>query len=117
MRNHDTTSASTRTKPKAPPSTKYGRRLIVYLKRIGNNTKVVVRPPAKKPHTAKSDAGCRSARPVMAWPDVQPPAYAVPNPTRNPPTTIETKPLSVTSEDHANTSCGARPLRSVNPRL
>src|SRR5260370_35001188 len=52
----------------------------------------------------------------MVWPDVQPPAYAVPNPTRNPPTMIAMKPLTVSSDDHANTSCGARPLRSVNPK-
>src|ERR1700704_5755524 len=62
---------------------------------LGNSKYVVARPPAKNPQTATSDASWRSARPAIAWPEVQPPAYAVPKPTRNPPTTIETNPRTV----------------------
>ena len=41
---------------------------------LGRMTYVAVRPPAKKPQTAMSDASCLSASPAMACPDVQPPA-------------------------------------------
>ena len=56
---------------------------------------MAIRPPAKKPITATKDGSWKFARPEMAWPDVQPPAYEEPNPTRKPPATTETRPLSV----------------------
>jgi hypothetical protein len=39
----------------------------------------------KNPTTAINDGTCSIDSPVMAWPDVQPPAYLVPNPIKNPP--------------------------------
>ena len=38
----------------------------------------------KKPITATSDGSCKLLRPVIACPEVQPPAYRVPNPIMNP---------------------------------
>ena len=45
----------------------------------------MVRPPIKNPITAMSDPICNWLKPVIACPDVQPPAYLVPKPTKNPP--------------------------------
>ena len=49
--------------------------------RSGNSSQDANRPPAKKPTTAISEGNSKFARPLMAWPDVHPPAYAEPNPT------------------------------------
>ena len=49
-------------------------------------------PPAKNPTTARREARWSDASPAIPCPDVQPPAYAVPNPTRNPPPRIRIAP-------------------------
>jgi hypothetical protein len=61
----------------------------------------------KKPITAMSDGNCRLDNPLMAWPDVQPPAHREPKPTRNPPTMITKKPLKVRMLHQLNNSSGA----------
>ena len=43
-------------------------------------------PPMKKPMTEIKEGNCRLLNPEMACPEVQPPAYLVPNPTKIPPT-------------------------------
>ena len=58
----------------------------------GSKRCVMTKPPTKNPATAIKDGSCKSLSPEIAWPDVQPPAYLVPNPTRKPPPTIMTKP-------------------------
>jgi hypothetical protein len=45
----------------------------------------MVRPPIKNPITAISDGSCKSLSPDIACPEVQPPAYRVPKPTKKPP--------------------------------
>ena len=52
---------------------------------MGNRKWVMIRPPIKKPMVAMREGNCRLAKPVMACPEVQPPAHLVPKPTRNPP--------------------------------
>ena len=39
----------------------------------------------KNPITAIREGICKSLKPLMACPEVQPPAYLAPNPTRKPP--------------------------------
>ena len=50
----------------------------------------------------------------MACPEVQPPAYEVPKPARNPPTTTAKNPDSVRSARQQNNSCGATPKKPCN---
>ena len=76
---------------------------------------VAARPPAKKPRTAINEGNPKLARPEIAWPDVHPPAYAVPNPTRNPPKTTDTNPRRVNRACQLKISCGATPDRSWSP--
>ena len=45
-------------------------------------------------------------QPMMEWPLVQPPAYRVPKPTKNPPNMIIIKPLIVKIEDQLKISLG-----------
>jgi hypothetical protein len=51
----------------------------------------------------------------MAWPEVQPPAYLVPNPTKKPPNTIIDMFLIENIFFQENISLGTIPLKSVNP--
>ena len=44
---------------------------------------------------ATKEGHCKSLSPIIACPEVHPPAYRVPNPTRNPPPTIMINPRSV----------------------
>lgn len=53
----------------------------------GKMKKVMIRPPIKNPITAISDGNCSALSPVIACPEVQPPAYLEPKPIRSPPTT------------------------------
>jgi hypothetical protein len=78
----------------------------------GITSQVIRTPPAKKQQVATSDGHWRFASPVIEWPEVQPFAYRVPNPTRNPPTTIRMNPLSVRSEWKLKNSVGWRPVKS-----
>ena len=73
---------------------------------------VAARPPAKKPRTAINEGNSKFARPEIAWPDVHPPAYAVPKPTRNHPKTTDTNPRRVRSACQLKISCGATPEKS-----
>lgn len=66
----------------------------------------MARPPIKKPITAIREAGCRSLKPEMAWPEVQPPAYRVPNPTKKPPKMMNIKPLRVNNDSKLNMDIG-----------
>ena len=43
------------------------------------------RPPMKNPMTAINEGNWRFERPEIACPEVQPPAYRAPKPTKNPP--------------------------------
>ena len=71
--------------------------------------KVMTRPPIKKPITAMSEGNCRLDNPLIACPEVQPPAHRVPNPTRNPPTTMIKKPLMVSKPSIEKMDLGASP--------
>ena len=42
-------------------------------------------PPTKNPRTAINEGSCKLLSPDIAWPEVHPPAYLVPNPMNNPP--------------------------------
>ena len=48
--------------------------------------KVMINPPIKKPATATNDGNCKSDKPDMACPEVQPLAQRVPKPIKKPPT-------------------------------
>ena len=72
-------------------------------------------PPAKNAASAMNDGTSRFATPVIPCPDVQPPAYAVPNPTRNPPPTIASSPRGVASARQENSSRGTSPVKSWMP--
>jgi hypothetical protein len=52
---------------------------------------------------------------MIAWPEVQPLAYRVPNPIINPPITIKIKPLSVKSDEKLKTSTGIKPEKFEIP--
>lgn len=60
----------------------------------------------KNPITATNDGSCKLDNPEMAWPDVQPPAYRVPNPIRNPPTTKSKNPFKLVKVLHENKDSG-----------
>ena len=57
----------------------------MYFRISGNMNQVINNPPTKKPATAIREDRLNMLRPVMAWPDVHPPPYLVPKPTKNPP--------------------------------
>jgi len=77
---------------------------------------VIVKPPNIKKIVATKEGHCRLLFPMMAWPDVQPPAYLVPKPTIKPPITKKKRPLSVNRFSQLNISAGRRFLKSVMPR-
>ena len=56
---------------------------------------VMKKPPAMKLAVATREGHCRDEMPMMEWPEVQPPAYRVPKPTRKPPRIKNSRPLSV----------------------
>ena len=61
---------------------------------------VMINPPIKKPITATKEGSCRSAKPDMACPEVQPPAYLAPNPIRNPPKPMMIIPRKLNKDFH-----------------
>ena len=73
-------------------------------------------PPAKNPITATSDETCRSANPLIACPEVHPPAYLAPNPTKNPPPKIMTRPGKEAKPFQDIISGGTSPEKSVIPK-
>ena len=75
MRNQDTTSGLDEHEPEERARREDEPDARVSPHRMsGSSSQVVIRPPAKKPRTATSEGSCRSARPVIACPDVHPPA-------------------------------------------
>src|SRR5262249_7157600 len=68
-------------------------------KRYGSIKLAIIIPPTIKKIVATSDDHCILDNPIIEWPEVQPPAYLVPNPTRKPPATIKINPLIVSNCD------------------
>ena len=66
----------------------------------------MIKPPMKKPITATKEGFCRLLNPEMAWPEVQPPAYRVPKPTKKPAMINIANPLKVTIESQLKISGG-----------
>lgn len=53
----------------------------------------MAKPPIKKPITATKEGICKFDKPLIAWPEVQPPAYLDPKPTNKPPINNTNMPL------------------------
>ena len=85
------------------------------LKIKGSIKLAMITPPSMKQQVAMSDGHCKLERPMMAWPDVQPPAYRVPKPTRKPPTTMSINPFSVSSMEKLKSAAGTSDVISVTP--
>ena len=68
----------------------------------------MTRPPIKKPMTAIREGICRLLSPLMAWPDVQPPAYRVPKPISKPPTSSSNMPGKEESRSIPKISAGKK---------
>jgi len=66
----------------------------------------MINPPIKNPITATKEGFCRLLNPEMAWPEVQPPAYLVPKPTRNPAITKIDIPFKFSIASQLNISDG-----------
>ena len=64
---------------------------------------------------AMSDGNCIVDNPIIACPDVQPPAYRVPKPTRNPPKTIMIIPFTDKRVLQLNSSGGISSLKLLIP--
>ena len=56
----------------------------------------------KNPITAIKEGNCKLDKPLMACPDVHPPAYLEPNPTINPPNAKIKKPFKLNTASHPN---------------
>lgn len=67
---------------------------------------VMINPPMKKPITATKEGFCRLLNPEIAWPDVHPPAYLVPKPTRKPAITKIDIPFKLRIASQLNISDG-----------
>src|SRR4051812_25594117 len=63
----------------------------------GRIRSAMMKPPAIKQMVAIKEGSCRLDNPIIEWPEVHPPAYRVPKPTRKPPNTIKNNPFTVTS--------------------
>ena len=74
-----------------------------------------MKPPTIKQMVAINDGSCKFERPIIACPEVHPPAYRVPNPTKKPPPTISIKPLSVNKAGKLKSCSGTKELKSVIP--
>ncbi len=77
---------------------------------------VITKPPVKKPMTAISDGHCKSDNPLMACPEVQPPAYLLPKPTKMPPIANIKNPFKVNTDSQLNNSAGCRLDGGEKPR-
>ena len=75
----------------------------------------MMKPPAIKQTVAISEGNCKEDKPMIACPLVHPPAYLVPNPTKNPPITIKENPLMVNREDQLNKEVGNNDSEVVMP--
>ena len=72
-------------------------------------------PPTKKPITATREGSWKLASPLIAWPDVHPPAYRAPKPTKKPPPRIITSPGKEASPCQEINSAGTSPEKLVMP--
>ncbi len=90
---------------------------LVYYNIKGSKTKVINKPPIKKPITAIKDGNCKSDNPLIACPDVQPPAYREPNPTIKPPSAKIKKPFKVNNDSMLNSSSGCADVGADIPNL
>lgn len=63
-----------------------------------------------------TDGTCKLEIPIMACPDVQPPAQRVPNPTIKPPITKNINPFKLKIFSVAKISEGIKPLKSLIPK-
>ena len=79
---------------------------------MGINKWVIAKPPTIKQQVAMRDGICKLDSPMIAWPEVQPPAYRVPNPTKKPPRIKNMKPFAVNNVSSENKSAGIRPEKS-----
>ena len=75
----------------------------------------IINPPIIKQIVATSDGHCKLERPIIACPDVQPPAYLVPKPTRKPPATVRSNPFTLNNVCQLNKSEGIKPEKSLTP--
>ena len=66
----------------------------------------MMNPPIIKQMVATNEGHCRLLNPIMEWPEVQPPAYLVPNPTKNPPPINMIAPLNVNKASKLKISDG-----------
>lgn len=69
------------------------------------------KPPVIKQTVAIREGNCKLDSPEMACPDVHPSAYLVPNPIRNPPSTIIINPFIVNKFSQLNSSKGTSALK------
>ena len=81
----------------------------------GNKKLALIKPPAIKAIVATSDGHCKFDKPIIECPEVQPPAYRVPKPTKNPPTTKKINPFRVNRLCQLNISVGISPVKSFIP--
>lgn len=77
----------------------------------------MIKPPTKNPMTAIRDGSCKSDKPLMACPDVQPPAYREPNPTNKPPIARIKKPFNEKADSMLNSSSGCAEVGAEIPSV
>jgi hypothetical protein len=81
--------------------------VIIYKDKIQGKIMFAIKnPPAIKQIVATSEGHCKLLKPIMACPEVHPPAYLVPKPTKNPPKTIIINPRNVNKDSKLNSSGG-----------
>ncbi len=73
------------------------------------------RPPIKNPITAIRLGNCKSERPEIACPEVQPPAYLAPKPTIKPPNTRIMIPFRLVNTFNPKSSSGCMPVGAFKP--
>ena len=67
--------------------------------------------------TAISEGICKSDKPLMACPDVQPPAYREPNPTSKPPIASIKNPFKVNADSKLKSSSGCAEVGAEIPSV
>lgn len=70
-------------------------------------------PPIKNPPTAIKDSKDKLLKPIIPWPEVHPPAYLEPNPTKTPATRRIKNPFTVSILSILKISSG----KKVDPAL
>ena len=71
-----------------------------------------MKPPTMKQQVAINEGTCKLESPMMACPDVQPPAQRVPKPTKKPPKTKKINPFNENNTSVLNKSEGINPEKS-----